>query len=346
METVLRERLRAQGLTGPGFDAPEEAVGRILAVQAQDRRGFRLAVRSRTRGVAASDLDRSLTERRSLVVSWLNRGTLHLVGSEDYPWLHALIAPRLVKGNARQLEAEGISPADAERAAEVVTAALGSDGPSTRADLRERLDSAGIPTAGQALYHLLVYVGLGGSIVRGPMVGGEQAFVLTEDWLGPQPRVDVGKALAELARRYLAGHGPASDRDLAYWTGITLTQARRGLKEIGDELVEAAGGLLDLRRSSGSSARPELPPPRLLGPFDPVLHGWPSRELLIPEGEGRSVVTVNGLFRPTILVEGRVAGIWRSDRGEIRLEPFVPLDPAAEAALQREAVAIDRYLTG
>ncbi len=313
-------------------------------------------MRSRTHGLSVSDLDRALSEDRSLIVSWLNRGTLHLVRSEDYSWLHAVIAPRLVRGNARRLEEEGVSPAQAERAAELIEASLGAGGPSTRAGLRERLDTAGIPTAGQALYHLLVFTGLRGAIVRGPMVEGEQAFVLTEDWLGPQPDVDVEAALAELARRYLAGHGPASDRDLAYWMGITLTQARRGLKAIGDELVEVPGGLIDLKKRSASAdgpagspdgtADPGPPPPRLLGPFDPVLHGWPSREFLIPADKEKSIVTVNGLFRATILVDGRVVGIWRTNRGEIELEPFASLSRDTLAVLEEDAAAVNAYLAG
>ncbi len=341
----LAARLEAQGLSGPGFDSPEEAVGRILAVQAQDRRGFRLAVRARTRGLTVADLDRALTEDRSLVVSWLNRGTLHLVRSEDYPWLHALTAPRQVTANARRLEQEGVTPAQAERGAELVAGWLASEGPLTRAGLRERLDSSGIPTAGQALIHILLFATLRGSIVRGPMSGGEQAFVLADDWLGPQPEVDPDAALAELARRYLTGHGPASDRDLAYWAGITLTQARRGLAAIGGRLEELPGGLVRLR-ADGPESDPELPPPRLLGPFDPVLHGWPDRGFLIPGEEERSVVTVNGLFRSTILVDGRVAGIWRSAAGAVELDPFAPLDRNVERALEEDAAAVAAYLAG
>ncbi|MDQ2623408.1 MAG: winged helix DNA-binding domain-containing protein [Actinomycetota bacterium] len=84
----------------------------------------------------------------------------------------------------------------------------------------------------------------------------------------------------------------------------------------------------------------------MLGPFDPVLHGWPSREFLIPGGKERSVVTVNGLFRPTILVEGRVAGIWRSAGGKVELEPFSRLEPATIAALESDAAAINSFLAG
>ena len=92
----LAERLTAQALAGEPLRSPEAVAERLLAVQGQDPRGARLAVRARTEGVTAADVDRALSEDRSLLITWLNRGTLHLVRSEDYPWLHALTTPTTV----------------------------------------------------------------------------------------------------------------------------------------------------------------------------------------------------------------------------------------------------------
>jgi hypothetical protein len=89
---------------------------RLLAVQAQDPRGARLAIRARSDGLTAADVDRALTRDRSLVITWLNRGTLHLVSSEDYPWLQALTTPPLQTAAAGRLALDGVSPATAERA--------------------------------------------------------------------------------------------------------------------------------------------------------------------------------------------------------------------------------------
>ncbi len=89
---LIAERLTAQALAGEPLRSPEAVAERLLAVQGQDPRGARLAVRARTEGVTAADVDRALSEERSLLITWLNRGTLHLVRSEDYPWLHALTA--------------------------------------------------------------------------------------------------------------------------------------------------------------------------------------------------------------------------------------------------------------
>ena len=183
---VTAQRCAAQLLCGEPAGSAEEVAQRLLAVQAQDLRGARLAIRPRSSGLAASDVDAALA-RRSMVVSWLNRGTLHLVRAEDYWWLHALTTPQLRTGNARRLAQEGVPPDDAERAVAAVTGALDADGPLTRSRLRERVDAVGVSTEGQALVHILFLASTRGLIVRGPMAGRDQAFALTRDWLGAPP---------------------------------------------------------------------------------------------------------------------------------------------------------------
>jgi hypothetical protein len=184
-------------------------------------------VRSRSSSLSALDVERALSERRTLVVAWLNRGTLHLVSASDYWWLRSLTAPRLTAGNARRLGQEGVSPLMADRGVKVIMDQMAAHGPRTRAELRVALDAAGVPTAGQALVHALVHVLVAASlrhpVVRGPVRTGEHCFVDAPSWLGDPPTaVDRHEALAQLARRYLAGHEPASDRDLAAWSGLPV----------------------------------------------------------------------------------------------------------------------------
>jgi hypothetical protein len=340
--TVTAERLAAQLLSGRPARDPVAVTRRLLAVQGQDPRGARLAIRARSSGLTAADVDRALTEERSLLITWLNRGTLHLICSEDYGWLHALSTPPLLRGNARRLEQEGVSPGAGERGVRTITHALAADGPLTRAQLRERLDAARVPTAGQALVHVLMLATLRGLTVRGPMAEGEHAYALVADWLGEQAPVERDHALAELARRYLAGHAPADDRDLARWAGLPLRDARAALAAITRELRERDDGLLELAKRRRSAAA-ELPPPRLLGSFDPLLLGWCSREEIV--GENRTLVTSNGLFRPFALVRGRAVASWKLAAGKVAIEPFEKLTNATTAALEADAQAVLDYLT-
>jgi hypothetical protein len=334
---VTAERCAAQLLGGDPAGSAEEVAGRLLAIQAQDPRGARLAVRARSAGLSASDVDSALA-RRSLIVTWLNRGTLHLVRAEDYWWLHPLTTPQLRAGNSRRLAQEGVPPEDAERAVAVVRAALASDGPLTRSELRERVAAAGVRTEGQAMVHILALASIRGLIARGPAAGRDQAFVLVQDWLGaPPPVMSREAALGELARRYLAGHAPAADGDLARWAGIGLRDARLGLARCG--AVQRADGLAGLNQRRASAAPP---PPRLLGAFDPLLLGWASREPIV--GPHRRIVTVNGLFRPFALAGGRAVATWNITGGQVVLAPFAPLDAQTQAALNTDAADVMRFL--
>ena len=336
---MLAERLTAQLLAWPPARDPVEVAQRLLAVQAQDARGARLAVRARSAGLCAADVDRALSEERSLVITWLNRGTLHLVTREDYPWLHALTTPPQFTSTMRRLSQEGVSPDAAERGVAVVRAALGDQGPLTREQLGVQIAAAGVPTEGQALIQVLALTCLRGLAVRGPVVETGHAYVLVRDWLGEPPGVDRERALAELARRYLAGHGPADDRDLAKWAGLPLREVRAGLKAIAPELADREDGLSALK---GRADAAELPGPKLLGAFEPVLLGWRSREPVL--GSFARRVTVGGMFRPFALVAGRAAATWRMPAGQVVLEPFEPLLARDEALLESDAADVVRFL--
>jgi len=334
---VMRARFAAQLLVESTAQTPHDVVHHLLAVQAQDPRGMRLSVRPRCRRAVQTDIDRALTEG-SLVVGWLNRGTLHLVCAEDYWWLHAITTPQLRTGNARRLLQEGVDEDAGERGVQVIESALAAHGPCTRAQLRSELDAANVPTARQALVHLLLRASIAGIAVRGPMRGNEQAFVGAHSWLGPPPRIDRDQGYADLASRYLRGHGPADDRDLAKWAGIGLRPARTGLGTT-PGLVTRKDGLWDLAERDGAAGTPR---PTLLGPFDPLLLGWQSRDAVI--GVHKGLVTSNGLFRPFALVKGRAVATWRLRGSDVALEPLEPITPRDLRALDEDAADVARYV--
>lgn len=332
-------RFRAQLLTGRQTSDPVAVVEQLLAVQAQDPRGCRLALRARAPGLTVDDIHRAMTVDRSLVVTWLNRGTLHMVRAADYWWLHALTTPQLATSAGRRLGNNGVSAAEADRAVEAVEQAVTETGPQTRAQLRERVSALGIRTGGQALIHVLFLASVRGRVIRGPMLGSEQAFVRPHDWLGPPPAIDPDGALAQLARRYLAGHGPATDRDLARWAGVGLGTARRALLAIDDLVRDVGDGRVDLIDRESADG---LPPPILLGAFDPLLLGWESREFVT--GPHTQLVTVNGLFRPFALVDGRAVATWTIARGAVAIQPLERIPVARRADLDADAAEVIRFL--
>jgi Winged helix DNA-binding domain len=226
-----------------------------------------------------------------------------------------------------------------ERAIAAIERALADEGPQTRAQLRAILEEGGFPTAEQAFSHLCFRAGVLGILVRGPMIGNQHACVLARDWLGEAGAVDRDRALAELARRYLAGHAPADDRDLARWAGLPLRDARAGLAAISAEIEEREDGLYQL---AGQSLQGEIPAPRLLGAFDPVLLGWTSREEIT--GPHTELVTTNGLFRPFAMVNGRAVATWRLVKGKVAIEPLQRISKADRAALDADAADVERFM--
>jgi hypothetical protein len=340
VSALRRARAAAQLLHRPQGGAVG-VVEHLLAVQAQDLRAARLALRARAKGLHAADVDAALTGDRALVVGWLMRGTLHLVGRQDYHWLLALTGPGRLTANARRLGQEGVSPDDADRAVKIMERALTKHGPLTRPELAERVAARGIRTEGQAMPYLLMRAALRGVAVLGPLRDDGHAFVLTRDWLGGEPApVDRTRALGELPRRYLRGHGPASAADLAAWAGLPVRDARAGLDAIASELTERRD-LVDLAERAKA---PDAIPPRLLPAFDPYLLGWRDRAFAVPAGHARHVHPGGGMVRATATVDGRAIGTWTLPGGKVELDLFGRPRAGAKAALQREAAEVQRFV--
>lgn len=329
-----RQRGAVQLLHRPPGMGAVDVVRHLLAVQAQDLRAAKLALRARGELFKAADVDAALSEQRTLVRGWLGRGTLHIVAREDYWWLLALTARARYTMNARRLRQEGVSEDDAERALKIVETALGDEGPLPRKELAERIAAEGIRTEGQAIAHLMLFATLRAVTVLGPVRHGAQDFVLARDWLGEPEPPDRDAALAELARRYLAGHGPASAADLAGWIGLPLRDARAGLNAIADDVVAIGEDMADL---ATNDPVPERVPPRLLGAFDPYLLGWKDRKFAVPPEHARSVHPGGGIIRPVATVDGVVVGTWSRRDG---LEALYPLNGATADAFTAEAADI------
>jgi hypothetical protein len=232
-----------------------------------------------------------------------------------------------------------MSAAEGERAMKAIEATLAEAGPLSGRDLRARLGSAGVRTEGQLFIHLMFMAAARGILVRGPMLGNQHAYVLVRDWLGEQKPVERERAVVELARRYLAGHGPAGDRDLARWAGLPLRDARAGLEAIAGELDQREDGLVELKRRPSTGP---VPPPRLLGAFDPLLLGWTSREEVV--GPHKMLVTINGIFRPFALVGGRAVATWKLAGGRLTIEHLARVRKKDAAALDEEARRVLEFL--
>ncbi len=298
-----------------------EAVRRLLAVQAQDLPGALTSVALRTpaRGRAAVV---DALDRGAVVRSWPVRGTLHLLAADDLAWLLPLAGPRMEARSAALRRERGLDDRTLGRARELALEAL-ADGALSRAELAAAWERGGVGTAEGRGYLLLVHLSQTGAVCLGPTApdgSGEQLVVAADAWLPVVEPVDRDEALARLAWRYLSSHGPATVADLVRWSSLTVGEVRRGVAAVRDRLVavevEGRDGVEHLMDPSTpdrlAACRDEAEGTLLLPGFDEYLLGYADRDaVLAPEHAERIVPGRNGVFRPTVVVGGRVLATWR-----------------------------------
>jgi hypothetical protein len=340
--TLLALRMAAQWLaTRPGTSTAEVAA-HCAGLQAQDTAAVRLAVRARSATLTAADV-RSASASGDVVRTWLMRGTLHLVPSEDAGWLLSIFGPRNAAGGARRRRELGLTDDVCRRAIALLPEILG-DGPRSRAQIVAALNGRGAPVnpVGQAPAHLVAYAAARGVLCRGPDLDRDEPGYVPLPQSGFVP--DEETALALLTRRYLGGYGPAGAADLAAWSGLPLTVARRGLALIAAELNEVAPGEFVV----DPAPRPPGPVLRLLGAYDNYLLGYRSRSAALPDRYAKRIQAGGGVIHPTVVVDGAVLGRWRTARRAgglaVRVEPFQPLDPRLNQLLAAEVADLGRFL--
>lgn len=355
-------RLRAQRLShvDPVVPGSVLSVVRDLSgIQAQDYSAAMLSVRVRSAGLVADDVDRARVRERSIVRTWAMRGTLHLVPSEDLSWLLALLGPVFLAGSRSRRAELGLDDETCARGVRIIRDALAGRGPLTKLELVERLARGGINAEGQAVVHLVGYAALQGVVCQGPDRGGKPAYVLLGDWLPPVQSTTLTReeACEELARRYLAAYGPATPEDFAAWSGLPLKEVRAAWKGVAEEALEVEldsrpawllrehVDWLDDLRAAGDAGAPLV---RLLPAFDTYLLGYKGRERLVAPEHARRIHPGGGLLHPTLLVDGRAAGTWKTQRKgshlDLLVSPFDSLAPEALPGLEAEATDVGRFM--
>jgi winged helix DNA-binding protein len=313
------------------------------AMQAQDMASGLWSLGVRLPGCTAGDVTAAL-ERGEAIRTWPMRGTVHLVPPADARWMLELMGVRALAGAAKRRATIGLDDQTAERAVEVLGAALAGGKRMTRAQCLATLADAGLPVAGQQGYHLLWYASQQGVTCIAPNVGKEQSFALLDDWAPKPNRPDREEALGIIALRYFRSHGPATRADLARWTGLTMTDVKAGVAAAGEQLTSVqVDGTDMLMDAAVAQAAPKTSHDWLTLPgFDEYMLGYKDRSMMLDDGHLDAIVPGgNGVFQATIVRAGRVVGTWKRTLGKavtVSVTPLVPLKPAerrkVEAALQ------------
>lgn len=316
-ERLRRARLAAQRLTpATACAGAEEAAHAVVGIQAQDLRAAALALRSRVPGLTRSDI-----RAAPLLRTWTVRGTVHLIAAADRRWLHALLAERNARAFGARFMRFGILEEVKAMRADVVD--LCAEQPRDRASLLRALIECGHPSLEQGPINTFI-----------PWMSTQGLIVTDTDGrlhaADPPPAIDHDEALATLGARYVAGYGPCDATDLAKWSSLPVTQARRAL--------DAAGPQPD----ADAWPAEEPPPCRLLAAFDTLMLGHRTREPFVAAEHDHHVLKGGGMLRPVVLSEGVATGTWSIKQG--RPEPAWFGRPAPGAPLAAEVAAVERFL--
>lgn len=290
-------------------------------------------------------------ERAEVLRTWPMRGTIHTIRASDAVWLLELTGVRALDASKRRREQLGLDLTVADRAADILVAALAESPLLTRNQSLAVLSNSGIDTAGQRGYHLLSYAALTGRICIGPTMEGQQTIASLADWAPRQTALSRPDAVTELVLRYFRSHGPATERDFVGWSGLTLGDTRIGLAANEGRIVpvECEGTTHWMSEEASSlladGAFRSSAPTVVLSGFDEFILGFKDRSLqLPPEHFERIVPGGNGVFRATVCVDGQVVGTWnRRLLAESTAVDVEMLAPVSSAARSRITSAFEAY---
>jgi Winged helix DNA-binding domain len=333
-EEVLAIRMNSLLLASTGPRSPADVVTWMGALQAQDVASGEWSFGVRCPGFTQADVHQATVDRH-ILRTWPMRGTVHFVPPADAKWMLDLTGARVIAGASGRFQQLGLAAPVLEKAVELLRSALNGGRSLTRGGCVALLVDAGVHTAPGHGYHLLSYASHIGVTCIGPHEGKEQTFVLLDDWV-PNPNVlSRDEALATLTCRYYQSHGPASRTDFIGWTGLTVTDAKRGIELLGDQLATIStvrGPMITSAASLDTPTTSMRTADLLLLPgFDEYLLGYKDRTSMVaPERMNQIVPGRNGVFKPTIVVHGKVIGTWKrtikNQRVDIEALPFEPFN--------------------
>jgi hypothetical protein len=365
-DDVVRLRLSQQQLRRPGAVSAEAALKNLLAVQAQEFPYARWSLAQRTAGASAADVEQAVADGRILRTHIL-RPTWHFVHRDDLRWLLMLSAPRLHQGNGGMYRQTGIDAEAASRSARILAAAVAGGAHKTREQLALELQRHGFPAKGLGLAYLIMHAEISGVLTSGIPVrstGGalKQTYALFDERVPATAggHDDRSEALAELVRRYFLSRGPATVKDCADWSGLTVTDVRLGLGLV----LEADPGVLTASALDGlefyfSSAAPgpaAIPAAGaetgdehridLIQCYDEYVMGYSRSRYFL--GGTAPALPERDTPMHVVLGDGRMIGSWRHDLagGRCELDIRTRSDPGrpGNRAIDEAVAAYGRFL--
>jgi hypothetical protein len=346
-QDIAVQRLHSQQLERTNLKLPGDVLIWLGVVQAQDYAGAKWSLGLRLPKCTDADVEQAIADK-SILRTWVLRGTLHFVAAGDIHWLVALVAPRIIAGNTRRYKELELDEQTLIRSNDLLTKALQGPNQLNRTALLTILNQNGISTEGQRAAYMLQRASLDGLICQGAMHGNKPTFMRLDE-LPPSRMMERDEALAELAWRYITSRGPATLQDFIWWSGLSVADARAGMDSVQSQFIQE---MLDGQTYWWPSSMPPVQDNSqtvyLLPGFDEYLLAYKDRSASLDTPHYKRMTPTNGMLPATIVINGRVMGIWKrtfkKDTVLIALNPFNPLTTAEQDSLNIAAHRFGEFL--
>jgi Winged helix DNA-binding domain len=309
---LVNFRLVNQQIAQSQCKTPEQVVALLGAMQAQDYPGALWSISLCLPNATVADIEKAVSDR-AIIRTWPMRGTLHFVAAADVRWMLELLAARIVARWAVRHAEFGLDTALFARCEKLLVKALQGGRTVKRGDLLALLERSGISTADFRGHVILWRLAQERVICFGPHQGKQPTFALLDEWTPKAKSLDRDHAVAELALRYFTGHGPATLRDFAWWSGLKAAEAKAALEMVSSKLVrETIDDMTYWMPPNTLALRDVSPTAYLLSGFDEYMIGYTERAAFLEARHpGKVIPGGNAVFKPTIVMDGRVAGVWQ-----------------------------------
>jgi hypothetical protein len=347
-DKLVQLRLSNHHVSDEKFKTAKEIVTWMGAIQAQDYNMAKWAVGIRLSGSTGRIVEESI-DKGDVIRTHLLRPTWHLVSADDIYWMLELTAPHIKASMRSRNKQLGLIDEIFAKCNDILENALSGGRYLTREELEvelaDEVANAKTTTEGSRLSHILMQAELDGIICNGPRRGKKITYALLSERVPETEPISRAEAVLKLVSRYFTSHGPATLQDFAWWSGLSVTEARPALESLGADFVcEKAGSHTYWFPKTGQEPGSIEGSLYLLPAFDELIISYRDRSAFLPSDDHSKAISNNGMFKPVILVNGKVAGIWKRTvkKDRVIIEPQFFQSPDEDAIKMFESAAV-RY---
>jgi hypothetical protein len=349
-EDLLKIRLFNQRLAGNEMKRPHEVVSYMGAMQSQVFDMARWAIGTRLKGATNRTVEEAINTARIIRVHIL-RPTWHFVAAEDIYWMQGLSMPRLRPVYASYARMSGIDESIPSKVWPWIEKTLRDGNHLTKEELTDRLTAERIQADVNTVTLTLTFAEQEGWVCNGRIIENKQTFCLLQEWVPGTQTLSKEESLEKLARKFFTSHSPATLQDFIWWSGLLISDARKALDLIKDDFIsEEINGRSFWMKSNNRTPCDEKDSALLLPQFDEMVVSYKDRSEMIADKHYGKVMTKNGIFSPTIMLNGEIIGSWRKagkkNKPEVELSFFEKTSKAKQELFKQEKKAYLGFLTG